>query len=281
MSSSSTALSPGRRRWRGGTRESGRRSPPRRPAAAPSRQLDLDAFFTGRTHADNDLKIVFHRTTKLIVDSVGHRQGKEFILVDTVHEGDKPVRMRKWVTHQVAPGRYAGTLSDATGPVDITVSGDSATVRYKMKGGLDVVQDHERVLADRRDHRAGVVRGVPRWWGKLAGSDGGEVRGEAAKAGQWCPAGDGLPDLLVRTRRDLVRSRSSETVDDDREALVVARARPDVQHPVSSARSGASGATVAVRIAGVDEMLHRPLPMFNAAAPKGHSLRRPAYSIDT
>lgn len=110
------------------------------PAAAPSRQLDLDAFFTGRTHADNDLKIVFHRTTKLIVDSVGHRQGKEFILVDTVHEGDKPVRMRKWVTHQVAPGRYAGTLSDATGPVDIIVSGDSATVRYKMKGGLDVVQ---------------------------------------------------------------------------------------------------------------------------------------------
>jgi len=110
------------------------------PAAAAPPSLDMHAFFTGHTHADNNLHIVFHSTTKLIVDSVGHREGNEFVLIDTVHEGDKPVRTRKWVTHQVGPDHFAGTLTDATGPVDITVSGDTATIRYMMSGGLQVVQ---------------------------------------------------------------------------------------------------------------------------------------------
>jgi hypothetical protein len=110
-------------------------------APAPERpRLDLNEFFAGRTHADNDLKIVFHRTSKLIVDSVGRREGKEFVLIDTVHEGDKPVRTRKWVTHEVVPGRISGTLSDAIGPVDIVVSGDTATIRYVMQGGLNIVE---------------------------------------------------------------------------------------------------------------------------------------------
>jgi hypothetical protein len=111
-------------------------------AGAPTepRTLDMHAFFTGRTHADNNLHIIFHRATKLIVDSVGHREGDQFILIDTVHEGDKPVRTRKWVTHEVGPRHFTGTLSDATGPVDIRVSGDSATIRYIMNGGLQITQ---------------------------------------------------------------------------------------------------------------------------------------------
>jgi hypothetical protein len=109
-------------------------------APAEPRTLDMHAFFTGRTHADNNLHIIFHRATKLIVDSVGHREGDQFILIDTVHEGYKPVRTRKWVTHEVGPGHFTGTLSDATGPVDIRVSGDSATVRYTMNGGLQITQ---------------------------------------------------------------------------------------------------------------------------------------------
>jgi Protein of unknown function (DUF3833) len=103
-------------------------------------RLDMHAFFTGRTHADNNLHIIFHRATKLIVDSVGHREGNQFILIDTVHEGDKPVRMRKWVTHEIGPGHFTGTLSDATGPVDIVVRGETATIRYIMKGNLQVTE---------------------------------------------------------------------------------------------------------------------------------------------
>ena len=109
-------------------------------AAAPPRQLDIAGFFTGRTHADNNLKIVFHGTTKLIVDSVGRRQGNEFVQTDTVHEGDKPVRTRVWHTHEIGAGHFGGTLSDATGPVDILVRGDTAVIRYTMKGGLDIFE---------------------------------------------------------------------------------------------------------------------------------------------
>jgi hypothetical protein len=110
-------------------------------AAAPAnRPLDMAAFFDGRTHADNDLKVVFQQPHKLIVDSVGHREGSQFIQIDTVHEEGKPVRTRKWVTHEITPGHYGGTLSDATGPVDIQVNGNTATIRYTMQGGLNVIE---------------------------------------------------------------------------------------------------------------------------------------------
>jgi hypothetical protein len=110
-------------------------------AAAEKSKLDLTAFFTGHSHAENVLKIVFHGPTKLIVESVGGRGDRgDFVLIDTVHEGDKPVRTRKWVMKPDGPSRYTGALSDATGPVEIVVNGDSATVRYVMKGNLDVVQ---------------------------------------------------------------------------------------------------------------------------------------------
>jgi hypothetical protein len=109
------------------------------PSAAPH-QFDIVAFFNGRTHADNDLKIVLHGPSKLIVDSVGRVEGNDIIQTDTVHEGDKPVRTRVWRTHEIAPGHFGGTLSDATGPVDITIRGDTAVIRYTMKGGLDIFE---------------------------------------------------------------------------------------------------------------------------------------------
>ena len=123
-------------------------------AAAPA-SLDMTAFFTGRTHAENVMKIVFKRSSRLVVDSVG-RKGEhgEFILLDTVHENGKPVRQRKWVMRPAGPNRYTGTLSDAVGPVEVAVDGRGATIRYTMNGGLKVVQQLElagdgRTLANR------------------------------------------------------------------------------------------------------------------------------------
>jgi hypothetical protein len=111
-------------------------------SAAPApRQLDMTAFFTGRTHTDNVLKVILHGPVKLIVDSVGGKGDRgDFVLIDTVHEGDKPVRTRKWVMRPAGPNHFTGSLTDAAGPVDIVVSGATATVRYRMKGGLDIVQ---------------------------------------------------------------------------------------------------------------------------------------------
>jgi hypothetical protein len=110
-------------------------------ASAPSR-LDMTVFFTGKSHADNVIKIAFHGPHRLIVDSVGGRNKEgEFVLIDTVREEGKPVRTRTWVMHPVGDNRFSGVLSDAIGPVDISVSGSAATISYVMKEGhLKVVQ---------------------------------------------------------------------------------------------------------------------------------------------
>jgi Protein of unknown function (DUF3833) len=106
------------------------------PAAVDPPKLDMTAFFAGKTHADNIIKIALHKPHKLIVDSVGgHNREGNFILIDTVREEGKPVRTRTWVMHQVAPDHFAGVLSDAAGPVDVLVRGNSATIRYIMREG--------------------------------------------------------------------------------------------------------------------------------------------------
>jgi hypothetical protein len=111
-------------------------------AAVPEPKLDMLAFFTGKTHADNVIKVALHAPHKLIVDSIGgHNKEGEFVLIDTVQEEGKPVRKRTWVMRPAGPNRFTGVLSDAKGPVDVTVSGDSALIRYTMKeGGLKVEQ---------------------------------------------------------------------------------------------------------------------------------------------
>ena len=113
-------------------------------ATAPAPALDMTAFFAGRTHTENVLKIVFKRPARLVVDSVGGRGDRgDFVLLDTVREEGKPVRTRKWIMRPNGPSRFTGSLTDATGPVDVTVSGRQAVIRYTMKGGLKVVQQME------------------------------------------------------------------------------------------------------------------------------------------
>ena len=112
-------------------------------SAAAEPKLDMLAFFTGRTHADNVIKIALHAPHKLVVDSIGGRNKEgQFVLIDTVQEEGKPVRKRTWVMHPDGPNHFTGSLSDASSPVDVTVGGNSATIRYVMKeGGLKVEQD--------------------------------------------------------------------------------------------------------------------------------------------
>ena len=115
-------------------------------AAAPgATTLDMTDFFTGKSHADNVIKIALQGPHKLVVDSVGGRNKEgEFVLIDTVQEEGKPVRKRTWVMHPVGDNHFTGYLSDAKGPVDVVVNANTATIRYTMKdGGLKIVQQIE------------------------------------------------------------------------------------------------------------------------------------------
>jgi hypothetical protein len=110
-------------------------------SAAAEPKLDMLAFFTGKTHSESVLKVVLKKPVKLIVDSIGGKGDRgDFVMIDTVHEGDKPVRERKWIMKQAGPNHFIGSLTDATSPVDIQVAGDTATISYMMKGGLKVEQ---------------------------------------------------------------------------------------------------------------------------------------------
>jgi len=110
-------------------------------AAAAPQQLDMVEFFTGKAHADNVLKVAFKPPVKLIVDSVGGKGDRgDFVLIEKVKEGDKPERTRKWVMKPDGPNHFTGSLTDATGPVDIKVGGRRAIIRYTMTGGLHVTQ---------------------------------------------------------------------------------------------------------------------------------------------
>ena len=108
--------------------------------AASGPVLDPVAFFTGRTRGEGELDTLLSRPVRLSVDSVGRRQGDMLILDQTIREGDKPPRVRRWSMRPVAPGRYTGTLTDAEGPVDVAVAGPRARIRYRMPGGLQVDQ---------------------------------------------------------------------------------------------------------------------------------------------
>jgi len=112
-------------------------------SAAPEKpKLDMLAFFTGKTHSESVLKVVLKKPVPLIVDSIGGKGDRgDFVLIDTVHEGDKPVRQRKWIMKQAGADHFTGSLTDAAGPVDIKVDGDTATISYMMKGGLKVEQE--------------------------------------------------------------------------------------------------------------------------------------------
>jgi hypothetical protein len=53
----------------------------------------------------------------------------------------------------VSPEHFTGSLSDASGPVDITINGDTATIHYVLKdGGLKIVEQlqmqHDGTLAN-------------------------------------------------------------------------------------------------------------------------------------
>ena len=103
--------------------------------------FDPVAFFTGRSHGDGLLDQVMKGRRRVTVDSVGKLDANGVLTLTQriAMEGDAP-RTRVWKFKQVAPGRYGGSLSDASGPVETLAVGRAIRIRYPMKGGLKVEQ---------------------------------------------------------------------------------------------------------------------------------------------
>ena len=117
-------------------------------------KLDLAAFFAGETEGRGRIDLIFQSSKPLRVRSDGRPDGRGgLVLAQAIREGSKPARTRLWRMHCTKQGRCDGTLTDAAGPVTVAVDGNTAHIRYRMKGGLAVeqwlvLQSDRRTLAN-------------------------------------------------------------------------------------------------------------------------------------
>jgi hypothetical protein len=129
--------------------------------AAEQASLDPIAFFAGTSHGSGTLKVIASSTAPIAVESVGRPEPNGLLLRQTIHEGDKPPRVREWRIRRLAPNRYTGTLTEADGPVSLTTRGPRALIRYRMKNGMTVQQQ----LALQADERTILNHLEVRKWG--------------------------------------------------------------------------------------------------------------------
>jgi hypothetical protein len=110
-------------------------------AAAPAPAFDPLAFFTGASRGSGHLKVMLKASVPIRVKSVGSPDGKGGIILDqTINEGNKPPRERRWTLRQTSATTMTGTVTDTPGLVQGRVSGNRLLLSYTMKGGMKASQ---------------------------------------------------------------------------------------------------------------------------------------------
>ena len=109
------------------------------PAAPPT--FDPLAFFTGPSRGEGTLKVMTRSSVKIRVESEGRPDGNGGIILDqTIREGSKPARQRRWSLRPTSPTTLTGTITDNPGLVKGRMDGDRLLLNYTMKGGLKAEQ---------------------------------------------------------------------------------------------------------------------------------------------
>ncbi|HUP67172.1 MAG TPA: DUF3833 family protein [Sphingomicrobium sp.] len=109
--------------------------------ATPAEVADPLRFFAGRTETQGMVKVVFKKPYRSRSFGLGRIEADgSLTLVQRVQDDGKPARERRWRVRQVSPGHYTGSMSEASGPVDIRRVGDRYVFRFKMKGNLNAEQ---------------------------------------------------------------------------------------------------------------------------------------------
>lgn len=104
-----------------------------------------EVFFDGASHGTGTVRIRTRRAQPLHVDSHGAMQpDRTFRLDQTITLGDDAPRARTWTMTRIADGGYASTLTDADGPVEVTVHGAELRIHYRM--GTFTTMDQRLVL---------------------------------------------------------------------------------------------------------------------------------------
>ena len=144
------------------------------PASAGAERIDDPLrFFEGRTESVGTVKVLAGKPYRS--RSLGRGQIRAdgtLELVQRVQEEGKPARIRRWLIRRAGPGRFSGTMSEATGPVTVEEVGGRYRFRFKMKGSLSV----EQWLTPAAGGRSATNKVIIRKFGVKVGSSQGVVR---------------------------------------------------------------------------------------------------------
>jgi len=121
-------------------------------AEAP--QFDPFTFFVGTSEGTGTMSKVASDPIPVRVTSSGRIEvealseaswaappRRVLVLDQVVYEGDKPPSTCNWRIHEVAPGRYEGTLSGAISPVTGRAEGNRLVLAFTIKDGFKVRQE--------------------------------------------------------------------------------------------------------------------------------------------
>src|SRR3954466_11052721 len=98
-------------------------------------------FFEGSTESVSTMKIMAQKP--FVSRSVGRgkiREDGTLELMQHVSEEGRREFDRHWQIRQVAPGRFAGSMSEAIGPIAVEKVGNRYVFRFGLKGHLSVEQ---------------------------------------------------------------------------------------------------------------------------------------------
>lgn len=140
--------------------------------AAPA-PADPMRFFVGRTESSGRVKVLFHKEYGTHSTGLGRIEPDgSLYLVQQVFDDGKPPHERRWHVRQVGPGRYAGTMTEASGPVSIDRVGNRFRFSFAMDGRLNV----EQVLTPLPGGRAATNDAKVRRFGMVVATTEGIVR---------------------------------------------------------------------------------------------------------
>jgi hypothetical protein len=112
-------------------------------AAGPASAEPIDplGFFEGRTESVGIIRIATKKPFRSRAIGKGEiRDDGSLLLVQRVEDEGELPRERRWRMHQVGPGRYAGTMSEAKGPVTVEEVDGRYRFRFRMQGSVAVEQ---------------------------------------------------------------------------------------------------------------------------------------------
>ena len=108
--------------------------------SSPDPKTDPMRFFEGKTESVSTIKLIMRKPYRSRTIGNGEIDSGVLNLIQRVHQEGKAAYDRKWRMRQVAPGRFTGSMSEATGPVNVEQVGGRYRFRFRMKGNVSVEQ---------------------------------------------------------------------------------------------------------------------------------------------